>query len=120
MALFANDEYVVCCYDSETQQYLPVTQQHNIYTNAKNENEQMSGTVLYEAKDIRRWAKKQEFSYPDALNLFECAFYGDNGKQYFIKLQKNEKRKCDFLIQTVKIILQPLQLLPCVLSIILF
>lgn len=86
MALFANGEYVVCYYDSETQQYLPITQQQNVYTNEKNESEQMSGTVMYEAKDIKKWAKKQEFSYPTALNLFECVFYGDNGKQYFVRL----------------------------------
>lgn len=86
MALFANGEYVVCYYDSEMRQYMPLTQNQNIYTNVKNESQQMTGTVLYEAKDIKSWAKKQEISYPDALNLFEFAFYGDNGKQYFVKI----------------------------------
>lgn len=85
MALFANGEYVVCYYDSAMQQYMPLTQHHNVYTNAKNESQEMDGTVLYEAKDIKSWAKKQEISYPNAISLFEFAFYGDNGKQYFLK-----------------------------------
>ena len=86
MALFANGDFALCVFSSDMGQYLPVSEHHNIYTNAKNESQEMEGTVLYEAKDIKAWAKKQELSYPTATNMFSFVFYGDNGKQYFVKV----------------------------------
>lgn len=59
--------------------------QEHVYVSPENDKVEMGGAVIYEGKDIKAWAKKQNVTYPDALSLFKPVFFGDNGKEYFIK-----------------------------------
>lgn len=61
------------------------TDKEDVYVSPENDETIMTGAVIYEGKDIKAYAKKQNFTYPQALSLFKPVFYGDNGKEYFIR-----------------------------------
>lgn len=63
------------------------TDKEDVYVSPENDETVMTGAVIYEGKDIKAYAKKQNFTYPQALQLFRPVFYGDNGKEYFIRKQ---------------------------------
>lgn len=82
--LYAYDKTFICDADNEGNLSLSSIHEH-IYVNPENDRREMQSAVIYEGKDIKAWAKKQNLAYPDAMLNFRPIFFGDNGKEYFIK-----------------------------------
>lgn len=84
MAYFSYDDYVLCFYN-EAGDPIPVSVKHDTFLSPEGEEILCNGTVLFEAKDIKSWAKKKNIVYPAAINHFVPVFYGDNGKEFFVR-----------------------------------
>lgn len=82
--LYAYDGLLIA--DAQTNGELVLSTNHeHLYVSPDDDKVEMTGAVIYEGKDIKAYAKKQNFTYPQALQLFRPVFYGDNGKEYFIR-----------------------------------
>lgn len=84
--LYAYDGLLIA--DAQTNGELVLSTNHeHLYVSPDDDRVEMAGAVIYEGKDIKAYAKKQNFTYPQALSLFKPVFYGDNGKEYFVRKQ---------------------------------
>ena len=82
--LYAYDKVLIA--DAQPNGDLMLSTNHeHVYVNPDDNRVEMAGAVIYEGKDIKAYAKKQNLTYPQALSLFKPVFYGDNGKEYFIR-----------------------------------
>lgn len=84
MAYFSYGDFVLCYYN-EAGDPIPISVKHDTFMNSEGEEIYCNGTVLFEAKDIRNFAKKKDIAYPEAILQFIPAFYGDSGKEFFVK-----------------------------------
>ena len=87
--LYAYDKVLIA--DAQTNGDLTLSTNHeHLYISPEDDRVEMNGAVMngaviYEGKDIKAWAKKQNFTYPQAMTMFRPVFFGDNGKEYFIR-----------------------------------